>query len=785
MDLTQSQEQDKIIQYYLNQQIKKVADERSQLTQQQEQERNKIKLQVWEFLNQQQPIQQSRLSATPLSLISNNSAQSDRLDVQMDKSKIKQQSQKFEQSMQFQKEQPNFQINYHSFVDSKDQQYKQLDFLIAQYEQKTKNLPRNYFKRQQPDHVSNQLQQDHDDNDEQYNQDFEQDEEIQELIEEELQESQMQIQQQSLQNNQQDNQTAYNNLIKLRIERLDTSVANAENSKLNDLSKLSESLSDLKVNPNETYKILEISKQVDASKQTTFKFDQTLMQTKSNDEPLIEQSQQSMSSKLLELSQQQSKLYEKQKIDYPQMPTLDQEYSYKIQDQSQVARSFYPNKQLDQISKFDQSKLQQSHFEQSKLQQPKNQFDQIQKSNITNEVQSKYNQQDQSFRLAEQQKNFDFQDKSNVSNQIQSKFTEQYQNSHQPSKFSEPTKRIQSSEFEKQQYYPNYTCANSNITKQYKPQSALESEQINEDFQQNQQNNNYLEDEEEAFSEDEDHNKQFYQFSIKFEEQDDKEKQKKFEALKKKKLQEMEELKQLRQQRNKEQQQQNNQPNKRDQSPLMPSASLKRLQQQQQQQQQSQQQQQQQQLQQQQQIYQQQQLYQQQQFQQKNLFQDNQHQIIQTSMPQSKRNASANRKSPMARQKETAHFCQDIDRSISVEKNKKNNKTILKNAITYVCLAGEPNKRERETILQKLDGVEAEHFIILFKTYGRSDFRALYGYAVDSQPYLIFGQGKCPQVLTSEMVKTFFKYDSGAKQFKAIDGNKQFTIMVDAVQLRK
>ncbi|CAD8060295.1 unnamed protein product [Paramecium primaurelia] len=177
--------------------------------------------------------------------------------------------------------------------------------------------------------------------------------------------------------------------------------------------------------------------------------------------------------------------------------------------------------------------------------------------------------------------------------------------------------------------------------------------------------------------------------------------------------------------------------------------------------------------------------HQQPQFQQRNILQDKEPQLIQTSMPQSKRNASANRKSPMARQKETAHFCQDIDRSISVEKNKKNNKTILKNAITYVCMAGEPNKKEREAILQKLDGVEAEHFIILFKTYGRSDFRGLYGYAVDSQPYFIFGQGKCPQVLTSEMVKTFFKYDSGAKQFKAIDGNKQFTIMVDAVQLRK
>ncbi len=41
---------------------------------------------------------------------------------------------------------------------------------------------------------------------------------------------------------------------------MDTSVANADTSKLNDLSKISESLSDLKVNPNEVNKILEISR---------------------------------------------------------------------------------------------------------------------------------------------------------------------------------------------------------------------------------------------------------------------------------------------------------------------------------------------------------------------------------------------------------------------------------------------------------------------------------------------------------------------------------------------
>ena len=44
---------------------------------------------------------------------------------------------------------------------------------------------------------------------------------------------------------------------------------------------------------------------------------------------------------------------------------------------------------------------------------------------------------------------------------------------------------------------------------------------------------------------------------------------------------------------------------------------------------------------------------------------------------------------------------------------------MLKNAITFVCLAGDPNRREREHILSKLDLFDAEHYIILFKTFGR------------------------------------------------------------------
>lgn len=63
---------------------------------------------------------------------------------------------------------------------------------------------------------------------------------------------------------------------------------------------------------------------------------------------------------------------------------------------------------------------------------------------------------------------------------------------------------------------------------------------------------------------------------------------------------------------------------------------------------------------------------------------------------------------------------------------------MLKNAITFVCLAGDPNRREREHILSKLDLFDAEHYIILFKTFGRMDFKALYGFSDGGHPYLLF-----------------------------------------------
>ena len=47
-------------------------------------------------------------------------------------------------------------------------------------------------------------------------------------------------------------------------------------------------------------------------------------------------------------------------------------------------------------------------------------------------------------------------------------------------------------------------------------------------------------------------------------------------------------------------------------------------------------------------------------------------------------------------------------------------------AIQNLCLAGEPNKREREYVLSQIDMSESEHFIILLKgAFGRMVYKVI------------------------------------------------------------
>ena len=47
----------------------------------------------------------------------------------------------------------------------------------------------------------------------------------------------------------------------------------------------------------------------------------------------------------------------------------------------------------------------------------------------------------------------------------------------------------------------------------------------------------------------------------------------------------------------------------------------------------------------------------------------------------------------------------------------------------------------------------------------------------------ITGASTLPEVISPSMVKYFYHYDSGSKEFKIIPANKNFSIAVDAIAL--
>lgn len=118
--------------------------------------------------------------------------------------------------------------------------------------------------------------------------------------------------------------------------------------------------------------------------------------------------------------------------------------------------------------------------------------------------------------------------------------------------------------------------------------------------------------------------------------------------------------------------------------------------------------------------------------------------------------------------------------------NKPSNRKIIKNAISQLCLAGEPNKGHREEVLGIIERlVEVNYFIIVFSDSVRRDVRGLYSHDPNtSEVAKVFGPGYLPDLLDSNVVAQFFRYDSGAKEFKILQC-KDFIAATDAICLKK
>jgi hypothetical protein len=147
-------------------------------------------------------------------------------------------------------------------------------------------------------------------------------------------------------------------------------------------------------------------------------------------------------------------------------------------------------------------------------------------------------------------------------------------------------------------------------------------------------------------------------------------------------------------------------------------------------------------------------------------------------------------------QKPEAPVQQNLPRK-NIKGHSHTNRLLIRNAICHVCLAGRVNEREKSEILSVLNDHDDEndHFVILVRDDKSPVFKALYtleqtdsigvshesntsatsnlsakssggsssNHYSNSQLKKIIGKG--PKTIPPDLIKAFFRYDSGGKRF--------------------
>ena len=118
--------------------------------------------------------------------------------------------------------------------------------------------------------------------------------------------------------------------------------------------------------------------------------------------------------------------------------------------------------------------------------------------------------------------------------------------------------------------------------------------------------------------------------------------------------------------------------------------------------------------------------------------------------------------------------------------SKPSNRKLIKNAILQVCLAGEAYKLQREEVIKVIDeNAEVCNFVIVFRgELGRQDLKALYEFdAATEEVRKLYGPGIWPDVIDASHVHSYYRYDSGSKEFRQLQC-RTFSIATDAVVLK-
>ncbi|KAL0231879.1 hypothetical protein PCE1_002876 [Barthelona sp. PCE] len=109
----------------------------------------------------------------------------------------------------------------------------------------------------------------------------------------------------------------------------------------------------------------------------------------------------------------------------------------------------------------------------------------------------------------------------------------------------------------------------------------------------------------------------------------------------------------------------------------------------------------------------------------------------------------------------------------------------IRNAIRFLCLAGEPNKIVREEVLAILDAKEYDYYIVMLSDAEMKRFRGLYCMVTeingDIQVRKLYGKG--PSIMAEKQLRQLYKYDTSRRMWKTLT-TEMFSINTDAAIVR-
>lgn len=115
------------------------------------------------------------------------------------------------------------------------------------------------------------------------------------------------------------------------------------------------------------------------------------------------------------------------------------------------------------------------------------------------------------------------------------------------------------------------------------------------------------------------------------------------------------------------------------------------------------------------------------------------------------------------------------------------NRKLVCLALKHRCLAGAHLSNELFEAVDSVKSSRANHFVILFGKLSGNKFRGLY--ALQGRPradgpnklYKIYGVG--PQLITNDMIKRLYRYNSGSRSFQQLAGARSMTTTTSAISL--